>query len=244
VSLSGLALALGERAQDFDAGAIARTSGTSLSLSAASPGRSFAVTNGHELGQRRSLLFRERLRAGPDGVRQTYTRMQRIVRDAVYDPFLICRRAAEQIVWSTDGGDRIAECRALFRWLFRHVRYTRDPGFLEFLQDPRALLYAIDTRWLAFGDCDDHAMLMASLCWVLRIPTVFVLVARRESDYSHVYAAAQLDEYETSDAQQARWLAGDSTARSGLLCLDTAASDAELGVHPDGDWRLVVSSIV
>jgi transglutaminase-like putative cysteine protease len=244
-----LELALGGRAAQFAPGAIARSS-TSLALSDARKGPTFDVTNRSALPRRREKLFLDRLRAGPDGTKQTTDRMAGIVRDAVYDPFLICRRAAEQIVQRTPGGDRVAEMRALFRWIFRHVRYTRDPGFLEYLQDPRALLFAIDTRWLAFGDCDDHAMLMATLCWMLRIPTVFVLTARRsDADFGHVYAAAQLPDDSNprtralEDQQHAAWLTGDSGARSGLLCLDTAASDAEFGVHPDGDFRTVVSSI-
>jgi hypothetical protein len=193
--------------------------------------------------RRRPLLFLERLRR--DGIQQTCERMQELVQACHFDPRLIVRRAAEQIVARTPGGDRLAESRAIFRWVRCHVRYTRDPAHLEYLQDPRQLLAVIDARWLAFGDCDDHAMLTAALALSLRIPVVWVLVARLEDlDFAHVYAAL-LEQpasalHERAALAHAAWLLGDSKAPSGLVSLDTASPQAEWGRHPRGGWRLVV----
>jgi hypothetical protein len=53
--------------------------------------------------------------------------------------------------------DYLGEIKALFEWVQRHVRYTRDPFRVEVLHSPRRMLQ------LRAGDCDDMAILLGAM---------------------------------------------------------------------------------
>ena len=53
--------------------------------------------------------------------------------------------------------DYLGEIKALFEWVQRHVRYTRDPFRVEVLHSPRRMLE------LRAGDCDDMSILLGAM---------------------------------------------------------------------------------
>ncbi|MGK7371009.1 MAG: transglutaminase-like domain-containing protein, partial [Candidatus Halalkalibacterium sp. M3_1C_030] len=75
--------------------------------------------------------------------------------------------------------DRIAE--AIYRWMIRNTNYVRDPWDVERIQSPDVTL-----RQKA-GDCDDHAILSATLLQSLGIQTGFRIVSRTGRTYDHIY---------------------------------------------------------
>lgn len=127
---------------------------------------------------------------GWPGIDAALVAMQVNVTRAMHDQRV--RKAAEAILHAAGapGGDRKAEAHAFYRFVKERIEYRRDPAWLEYIQDPCALLAHVEATergelrkghgpgkgWAA-GDCDDHAQLVALLCLQVRLPVVNVLVA-------------------------------------------------------------------
>ena len=75
--------------------------------------------------------------------------------------------------------DLIAD--AIYKWMVRNINYVRDPWNIERIQSPD-----ITIRQKA-GDCDDHAILGASLLQSLGIQTGFRIVSRSGENFDHIY---------------------------------------------------------
>ena len=75
--------------------------------------------------------------------------------------------------------DLIAD--AIYKWMVRNINYVRDPWNIERIQSPD-----ITIRQKA-GDCDDHAILGASLLQSLGIHTGFRIVSRSGDSFDHIY---------------------------------------------------------
>jgi transglutaminase-like putative cysteine protease len=95
--------------------------------------------------------------------------------------------------------DRLGEACALFRWVQRNVRYTRDIVQLELLHTPRRMLE------LRAGDCDDMTILLGSMLRSTGHPVRIVLCGFKRDQphvYSHIYPEVQV---------RGRWIALDAT---------------------------------
>lgn len=90
---------------------------------------------------------------------------------------------ARALIARVPARDWTGEIRAIFEWVQRNIRYTRDTRLAETLQTPPATLE------LGQGDCDDLATLLAAMLGAIGHPARFVAVGfRRPGAYSHVYA--------------------------------------------------------
>jgi hypothetical protein len=69
--------------------------------------------------------------------------------------------------------DYVNQARALLKFVQHRIYYANEPG--ERLQDPAYTLR------VGYGDCDDMALLLASLCESIRLPWRFVISGRRGS---------------------------------------------------------------
>jgi hypothetical protein len=95
--------------------------------------------------------------------------------------------------------DRWGEVCALFRWVQKNVRYTRDIFRVELLHTARRMLE------LKAGDCDDMTILLASLLRSTGHPVRIALVGFRPDRphlYSHIYPEVRA---------RRRWIAMDAT---------------------------------
>ncbi|MEU7577028.1 transglutaminase-like domain-containing protein [Streptomyces sp. NPDC041068] len=95
--------------------------------------------------------------------------------------------------------DYLGEIRALFEWVRRTVRYTRDPHRVELLHSARRMLQ------LRAGDCDDMTILIGALLQSVGHQVRIVLVgpdADRPGLFTHVYPEAEY---------RGRWIALDAT---------------------------------
>lgn len=92
--------------------------------------------------------------------------------------------------------DTEAIAKAIYKWIVRHINYVKDPWDVERIQSPDVTL-----RQKA-GDCDDHAILSASLLQSLGIQTGFRVVSRSGRKYDHIYTV-----YNSSDG----WKSFDTT---------------------------------
>jgi hypothetical protein len=165
----------------------------------------------------------ETLLPGLDGpFRQTLPKMERMVQDAVNDPFMVVRSQAENIVLLSGETrpPRVLQLRCIFDWMVPRCGYVGDPMGWQLLKGPWQMLREIRERGRAMAACASHAMLAVSLGLTLRLRMGFVLCAPSEApnDLQHVYAAM---------------LDGDGTSANDLIACDTGNPSPVFGVHTD-----------
>ena len=133
-------------------------------------------------------IQRQRIPSGLAGTRLTAAHVGRLIREGSAD-FYVRQKAIDILLeCGVRPKDYIGEINALFRWVQRHVRYTKDPFQVEVLHSPRRMLE------LRAGDCDDMTILLGSLVKSIGHPVRLVLTgpnARRPDLFSHIYLEAQ-----------------------------------------------------
>ena len=154
----------------------------------------------------------------PDGIPGTVRTIQlirQLVEEGVKNPRI--RRTATDILRGVPAYNDPAEVSAIYNWVLRNIRFTKDMlgvgHGIETLQPAAAIL---ETR---AGDCDDFVILLASLLGSVGYETQAVTVAASASDpenFSHIYLEAKVN---------GRWTA-----------LDAARPDAQFGRAPEVYW--------
>lgn len=162
-------------------------------------------------------IERLRIPSGFAGTRQTAAHIARLIREGASDFYV--RQKAIDILLSrgVTPKDYVGEIDALFRWVQRNVRYTKDPFQVELLHAARRMLE------LRAGDCDDMTILLGSLVKAVGHPVRIVLTgpdARRPGLFSHIYLEAR---------HQGDWIPLDATMPFGM------------GWSPRAPVRLVLS---
>jgi hypothetical protein len=144
-------------------------------------------------------IERLRIPSGYAGTRQTSAHVARLIREGASD-FYVRQKAIDILLArGVAPKDYVGEIDALFRWVQRNVRYTKDPFQVELLHAARRMLE------LRAGDCDDMTILLGSLVKSIGHPVRLVLTgpnARRRDLYSHIYLEAQ---------HQGDWIPLDAT---------------------------------
>lgn len=120
--------------------------------------------------------------SGTAGVTATLKLMAQIARQYKADPLL--RQTAARIVQSAPEKDDLAEAAALQDWVRANIRYTGDVLDVETLQTPDYTLQE------AYGDCDDQAILLATLLLAIGIPAAYMAIAVDGETFTHVMAFA------------------------------------------------------
>ena len=83
--------------------------------------------------------------------------------------------------------DYLGEIKALFEWVQRHVRYTRDPARVEVLHSPRRMLE------VRAGDCDDMSILLGAMLEAIGHAVRLVLTGSdplAPDTFTHIYIEA------------------------------------------------------
>ena len=154
-------------------------------------------------------LYRAPLMSGDAGVEQTINEMRGLVDEALRDPQI--HRLARDIVQSVPAFDDLAEANALYEWVRRNIRFTKDPVNKETLYPPAELLK------IRAGDCDDISMLLATLLMSVGYEARLMTVAASGDEFSHVYVEANIN---------GQWIP-----------LDPARYDSQFGVAPPAFTR-------
>lgn len=99
-------------------------------------------------------------------------------------------QTANDIVAPLPPRDKRSQIDAIWDWLLHRFRYVADPIGVELLRDPAGSIHEINTRGYTQGDCDEAAMLAASLGMANGIPARFRSLAFGAPDapYTHVIA--------------------------------------------------------
>jgi hypothetical protein len=113
--------------------------------------------------------------------------MRQLVDQALADSNFV--RKAIDIVRSVEAFDDFGEAEALYNWVKRNIRFTKDPITKEKLYPPQELLK------IRAGDCDDIAMLLGAFLMAVGYNARLITVsANREApqEFSHVYVEAEV----------------------------------------------------
>jgi len=143
-----------------------------------------------------SKTYQWRISEGTQGVKETLAVMRRIVRgdDGRANPAVI--ETARSIARGVPAKDWFGQIEAVYNFVRSNIVYVMDPVDVEALSTPVELLR------IRAGDCDDMAVLLASLLTAIGHPTRFVAIGFSEGDLSHVYVETKIGE---------RWIALDPT---------------------------------
>jgi hypothetical protein len=118
------------------------------------------------------------------GTRKTLEHIQVLVHQGAKD-FFVRQKAIDILLEKrVSPKNYLGEINALFEWVQRNVRYTKDPFRVEVLHTARRLLE------LRAGDCDDMAILLAAMLESIGHPTRLVITGpdpRRPRLFSHIY---------------------------------------------------------
>jgi transglutaminase-like putative cysteine protease len=127
---------------------------------------------------------------GDQGVMQTLAAMSGLVHQGMASPAVI-ETARSLALYG--GNDPRTQAQAIRHWMTRVFRFVPDPVSAEHLTDADYLLSQLDATGVIVGDCDDAAVLGASLGEAVGIPATWTVIAFDEGEatarYSHVYAS-------------------------------------------------------
>lgn len=170
-------------------------------------------------------LQSEPLLDGDAGTAQTIRRIRGLVDDGIKDPFV--NKTAGTILRAARVRpyDELGELRAIFEWVLRNIRFTKDPDGKETLRPTATIL-----QW-GFGDCDDiNATLLPALLGTIGFPREnmrLVTIASHPGaprSFSHVYLEVLYG---------GQWIP-----------LDAARKNTRFGVEPARQYRKRVWSLV
>jgi len=129
-------------------------------------------------------IFITRIPKGYAGTIKTVDLIARLVREGSKDFFV--RQTAIAILrrFGVRPKDYLGEINALFEWVKRNVRYTRDIHRVELLHTARRMLE------LRAGDCDDMTILLCAMLKSIGHPVRLALVGfnpKRKTLFTHIY---------------------------------------------------------
>lgn len=140
-------------------------------------------------GKKNQLLVKNStLSGGQAGNMQTLRTMNKLAHEKAGDPTV--RKLALNILnfYDVPSHHFADEAIAIGKFVQENVRYVKDPTGIEQVHDPVMLIEQI-SRGIARGDCDDMALLTASLLLSIGHTPVFRCV-RYEADsgpFNHIY---------------------------------------------------------
>lgn len=120
---------------------------------------------------------------GDAGTEATLRHMADVTRTGAVSPLV--RGVAARLVMGT-GRDWALHARLIRDWVDVHTEFLLDPSVAEALTPAEDAIRLIDTDGIAQFDCDDVAILAASLGCSIGLQARFVAVAFREA-YAHVW---------------------------------------------------------
>jgi hypothetical protein len=160
-------------------------------------------------------IFFCRVPKGPAGTLATASIIARMILSGAKDFYV--RQKAIQIFrrYRIPPKDRPGEIAALFDWVRRNVRYTRDIYRVELLHTARRMLE------LRAGDCDDMTIVLGAMLLATGHPVRLALVGFRPHKphaFSHIYLEVRLN---------GRWVPLDPTV------------DQPMGWAPPALWKRI-----
>jgi transglutaminase-like putative cysteine protease len=129
---------------------------------------------------------------GLAGIWQTMYVMRDLVRKSIEDR--IVKETAVKIIRDIPPQDNFSQIKALFDYVRDNVKYVKDIYGIEEIQTPSRMIKNIEQK-KAFGDCDDMALLLASLLYNVGFKTRFVVIATTPKRYNHIRTEVYYNDY-------------------------------------------------
>ena len=82
----------------------------------------------------------------------------------------LVRQATVSQLRSRADNDVLSHERVVEAWVKERMRYLADPDGGEYVQSPAVLLRIIGQNGFAYGDCDDHVVLLGAMLTSIGIP--------------------------------------------------------------------------
>lgn len=129
---------------------------------------------------------------GDDGALRTVEFIRQLIHDSTANPTVVA--FARQLAYQPTPRSvpQVGAARAISVWLRGNWHYVEDPINRELLQSPDYMLEQYANDGYVSGDCDEAAILGASLGAAIGIPSVLTLVGFDDGTgglYSHVFAS-------------------------------------------------------
>jgi transglutaminase-like putative cysteine protease len=124
------------------------------------------------------------LASGKAGIIQTLKLMKELVRQGKSD--MVIRQLALRLISELPQKSWRGEILAVFEFVQEEIRYVHDINGIETLHTARKVLE------MGAGDCDDKAILLASLLESIGHPTRFIAIGFAPDDYEHVLVDTKL----------------------------------------------------
>ena len=138
---------------------------------------------------------------GEASIYNTVDAIHKIVRSSSNNPYI--RKWAEQIIENVPAKDKVGEVSAIHDFVKWHVRYTKDPLGMEYVQTPLILLKQIEQNETPMGDCDDMTTLSLSLYRSIGYPIATKVTSYTgDGKYSHIYGLVMINNM---------WIPSDTT---------------------------------
>lgn len=162
--------------------------------------------------------IRSKRPAGDRGACDTLGKMATIVKASALNPAVVSQ--ARGIILPASRTDRPGQIRLLRLWVADHTKWVPDPLGAEYLVSPEAMLGRVRAAGLAPGDCDDVAMLFASLARAVGIRTRLTAIAFHPNPaFRHVYGEAW---------DGSTWVPADTTRPAMSTAIPTRALSLEV----------------
>jgi hypothetical protein len=132
---------------------------------------------------------------GEAGTDRTVAEMRRVVRDSLTDPLVV--GYGRQIAAGCVPRDDLCRALSVRKWMGEYFQFERDPVGVELVMTPRLMLDRVASGRMVQGDCDDAAVLAASMGMSVGMRARFVLygfglpLSSGRTPLSHVYTVLQ-----------------------------------------------------
>lgn len=139
------------------------------------------------------------------------------------DPLL--RRLGLLITQHCQARNDYCELNGIFDFIVKNVRYTGDIAFKDTFQS------ALRTLQFGGGDCDDHAVLGATLAMENGFSTKFRITSNTGATWDHIYLLAGVPKHKPT-----KWIALDTTLGPGKFMREPPrAKNRDFDVAKDED---------
>lgn len=119
---------------------------------------------------------------------------------------MVVRGATEYAVRRVQPKDYLSEMLAVRNFVAERCRYANDPVALELVKDPQRMIEEIQTHGITVVDCDEYALLIATMCRQLGRQSEWVTVGFGEQNhFSHVFDRSK-------EPKTAKWIVLDPVA--------------------------------
>lgn len=124
------------------------------------------------------------------GPRTTIAEMVRALNGPRGERSVRVRSFTESVVNGLQPKDYLSEILAIRYAVTEHTRYLNDPTTTEWVKDPERMVEEIQATGKAAIDCDEYALLVATMCRQVGRDVWFVTVGFQplSKNHSHVFA--------------------------------------------------------